>query len=72
MEITITINGEDRVLEVDAQFSGHFVPATLEHPAEYPELEIYSIKDENGKEINLSKENEQKIADKVQEILENE
>jgi len=72
MEIIITINGEEMVLDVDARMVGKYVPGNYENPPEYPELHIYSIKDEEGREIDLSKEDEQKIADIVQEILENE
>jgi len=46
----------DQVYAVEYSVSGKFYPATREDPAEYPELEIISIKvlDDDGKKFELS------------------
>ena len=46
----------DHLYAVEYSISGKFYPATREDPAEYPELEIISIKvlDDDGKKFELS------------------
>jgi len=72
MEIEIEINGEPRVFEVEAKYEGRFRAGDYENPPEYPELHIYSIKDEEGNEVELHSIDEARIANKVALILDNE
>jgi hypothetical protein len=35
----------DAKVEVEYSYSGKFIPQTYDHPAEYPEVELLSVKD---------------------------
>jgi hypothetical protein len=35
----------DAKVEVEYSYSGRYIPQTYDHPAEYPEVELLSVKD---------------------------
>ena len=61
----------DEVYIAEYNISGQFYPATREEPAEYPELEIRGIKilDDEGKEVELSADEESDIEGSIQNAI---
>ena len=61
----------DEVYVAEYNISGQFYPATREEPAEYPELEIRGIKilDDEGKEVELSADEESDIEGSIQNAI---
>jgi len=64
---SLRLNIGDWLYSVEYNISGKFYPATREDPAEYPELEIISIKvlDDEGKKFDLSADEYNDIEDKI-------
>jgi len=61
----------DEVYVAEYNISGQFYPATREEPAEYPKLEIRGIKilDDEGKEVELSADEESDIEGSIQNAI---
>ena len=66
-----TLHIGDEVYVAEYNISGQFYPATREEPAEYPELEIRGIKilDDEGKEVELSADEESDIEGSIQNAI---
>ena len=61
-------------IEVEYSVSGKYVPQTYDHPAEYPEVELLSVKDlETDEELlnSLSQDDLQRLCEEADEDLSN-